>query len=69
MTLMRYHRLLIRRQKRSVKEMQTIIATDLAELESAVKGEFNTKAVNSLLEKIYFSFDEILQCAKTDELI
>lgn len=65
-----------KKTQKTTKILADIILVDLAKLEESTirskdgteRGSLDVKTVLSLLDKIYYSFDEILQCAKTDEL-
>jgi len=65
-----------KKTQRTTTLLADIILADLVKLEVSTKiskdgterGSLDVKTVCSLLDKIYYSFDEILQCAKTDEL-
>merc|ERR1712032_595794 len=65
-----------KKTQKTTKILGEIILVDLEKLEVSTKklkdgtekGNLDVKTVASLLDKIYYSFDEILQCAKTEEL-
>jgi len=63
--------------QKTTKILADILLVDLKKLEDSTiklndgteKGNLDVKTVTGLLDKIYYSFDEILQCAKTEELV